>query len=306
MQQLVGLLNHYGIALVFGWVLLTRLGLPVPAVPLIVVAGSLTVSGRLAVADVLAASMLGNLLAESVWFQVGRRFGYRGLNYLCRLSLSPDLCVRQSETVVGRWGGLSLVAAKFIPGVSLLAAPMAGALRMRPLRFVAFQLAGAALWTLAYLLPGRWFSRQIAHLLGMLADAGTVASLALVLAIVLWLALRYWRRQALRKPGIARVSVAELRELMASGTAPIVIDVRSAAGRQVDNRRIPGALAIELEHIESATAAFARDSHVVLYCNCPNELSAAKAAERMAAQGFHRARPLAGGLEAWEAALPAE
>jgi membrane protein DedA with SNARE-associated domain/rhodanese-related sulfurtransferase len=299
MQQIVGVLNQYGALVVFVWVLLARLGLPLPSVPLIVVAGALTVSGKLAIVAVLGASVSANLIAEAAWFQAGRHYGYRGLQLLCRLSLSPDLCVRQSEAVVSRWGGLSLVAAKFLPGVSLLAAPMSGALGMKAGRFIGFQLLGSTIWSLAFLLLGRVGSRQIARLLDVMSDAGMAAAVALALVVIAWLGGRYWRRKASQMPGVARVSVAELRDLIRSGRDPAIIDVRSVAAQQMDRRRIAGAYAIPLENILTGTASFSKERHIVLYCDCPYEASAAKAAEIMRQQGFQLAKPLAGGIEAW-------
>ena len=130
MNDFVPLLASQGAALVFAATLATRLGAPVPAVPFLVVAGGLTVGGQLSVVAVVLAAVLGNILGDGVWFLAGRRWGYRVMRLLCRISLSPDSCVRRSESILGRWGGWSLIAAKFVPGVSVVAPPMAGALGM--------------------------------------------------------------------------------------------------------------------------------------------------------------------------------
>ena len=144
MNDLLDLLIHHEAALVLVVTFAARVGLPIPAAPLLVMAGGLAVGGLVSLPLVFASSVLANVLGDWVWFQAGRRFGYRVMAQVCRFSLSPDSCVRQSESLIARWGGSSLVAAKFVPGVSVVAAPMAGALGMSLPRFVWFDaLAGA-------------------------------------------------------------------------------------------------------------------------------------------------------------------
>jgi rhodanese-related sulfurtransferase len=124
----------------------------------------------------------------------------------------------------------------------------------------------------------------------------------LVVVLLALAALRYWRRQRfLRELEIPRIDVDELQALMEQGRDPIVIDVRSDASMQIDARRIPGAFSVHLHDIYARAAELARDREIVLYCNCPNEASAARAASMLVARGLHRARPLAGGLDAWVA-----
>ncbi|HEY1393267.1 MAG TPA: DedA family protein/thiosulfate sulfurtransferase GlpE [Methylibium sp.] len=304
MQQLVTLLIAHGVLLVFAVTLAARIGAPLPAAPLLVVAGGLAAGGDLSWGATLLASIAANIAGDGLWFEAGRRHGYRVLRLLCRISLSPDACVRQSESLIARWGGSSLIAAKFLPGVSVVAAPMAGALRMPVARFLGYELAAALLWTGAYLLLGVVFSSQIQQVLDAIASAGMVATAALALLLLVWGAARYWRRRsALRDATMARITVGELQALMRDGHDPVIIDVRSDAGTQVDARRIPGALLVPLERIHARAAELPRDREIVLYCNCPNEVSAVRAAQLLAAQGLERVRPLAGGLDAWSASI---
>src|SRR6478735_7792384 len=224
MNELLSLLASQGVVLVFLVTLATRLGAPVPAVPFLVVAGGLTVGGQLSFVAVVLAAVLGNILGDGVWFLAGRRWGYRVMRLLCRISLSPDSCVRRSESILGRWGGLSLVAAKFVPGVSVVAPPMAGALGMSSLRFLAFETAGALMWTAIFLALGWLFRDQIQSVLDTLSEAGGVAVVALVIALVVFVALRYWRRRVmLRLTGLPRVTGGELLGLMEGEPPPIVI-----------------------------------------------------------------------------------
>ena len=303
MHALVALLVAHGALIIFAVTLAARLGAPVPASPLLVVAGGLVIAGQLSIAAALGTSIAANIIGDGAWFLAGRRHGYRVMKLLCRISLSPDSCVRQSETLITRWGASSLIAAKFVPGISVIAAPMAGALGMSSSRFLAFEVVAAVAWTLAFMALGMVFSGQIQQVFDIMARTGGLATAALVLALGALVAVRYWRRRRfLRELNIPRIGVDELHALMAQGRDPLVIDVRSDVSTQIDARRIPGAISVPLRDIHAAGADLAPDREIVLYCNCPNEVSAAHAAGVLAARGFLRARPLAGGLDAWVAA----
>jgi membrane protein DedA with SNARE-associated domain/rhodanese-related sulfurtransferase len=307
MQGLIEILLQHGVLIVFAVTLAARIGAPLPASTLLVIAGGLTTSGSFAGSAVFAASLLANLLGDTVWFWGGRRYGQRVLRLLCRISISPDACVRQSESLILRWGGVSLIAAKFVPGVSVVAAPMAGALAMRWRRFVAFDLLAALLWTGVFMGLGRLFSRQIGQVLDALARAGALALVLLMALAAGALAWRFWRRLRTRRAlHMPRITVDTLAEMLQAGdgtpAAPLIIDVRSADSAGIDDRRLPGALRMDLHEIRTQAASLPRDREIVLYCNCPNEASAAQAAQWLLAHGFQRARPLAGGLDAWMAA----
>ncbi len=318
MHDLIALVIAHGAGLVFVVTLAARLGVPVPAAPLLVIAGALAVgtpNGAAGVASVAAFStfalaIVASILGDAAWFWAGRRHGYKVLKLLCRISISPDSCVRQSETFITRWGGASLVAAKFVPGVSVVAPPMAGALGMSALAFLGWETLAAAIWAAVLMALGVVFSAQIQQVLELLSTLGVAALeglAAAVLAYLVYLGWRTWRRRVfLRALTMARIEVADLRALLDGGHAPIIIDVRSDGGRAVDARRIPGAIAVALGDVEARVAELrtlaGAQREIVLYCNCPNEASAALAARVFANAGFTRARPLAGGLDAWVAA----
>jgi len=301
MPDLVDLVYQHGILLVFAATLAARIGAPVPAAPVLAVAGAAAVGAQGSLITLLAAAIVANLLGDGLWFWAGRHYGYQVLKLLCRISMSPDSCVRQSEAFIGRWGGSSLIAAKFVPGISVVAPPMAGALGMSTLAFVGFESLAALIWAGALLALGAAFSAQIRELLALMSTFGAFALAALAVLFVIYLGVRYLRRRAfLREVGMSRISVGELRELIEAGAQPVVIDVRSDVGRSLDARRIPGALGVDLAGLKRPLiATLPHDRDIVLYCNCPNEASAATAARLLASHGFTRVRPLAGGLEAW-------
>ena len=308
MASLIELVTRYGSLFVFAVTLGSRLGLPVPAAPLLVVAGGLLASGRLGWPAVLIASLAANLLGDAAWFYAGRWRGNRILRTLCRISLSPDTCVRQSEALVTRWGAGSLIAAKFLPGISVVAAPMAGALGMPLARFLLFDSFAALAWTGVFLYGGMVFAGEVQTALNLLAEAGGAAFGALLVAALAWLAWRYVRRaMAQRAAGMARIEPSELHRLISSATPPVVIDVRSGASRKLDGRRIPGALGLALGELRDRKSALPKGSEFVVYCDCPNDVSAVAAARILAGRGIARIRPLAGGLQAWaDAGLPLE
>jgi len=308
MRDLIPLLVAHGAAIVFAITLAARVGAPVPAAPLLVVAGGVGMSGRVSLAVVLLVSIVANVIGDAVWYQAGRWRGHRVMKLLCRISLSPDTCVRQSESILSRWGGSSLIAAKFLPGVSVVAAPMAGALGMTWQRFLAFAIVAALIWSAVFLALGMVFSRQIDDVLSVMTQFGTVT--ALVIAIVLGALIGYrWakRRMMLSDRYAPRISVHELRERMQRGDTPVVIDVRSQIPEYANEPRVPGALAYTLAQLPHVVRDLPRDREIILYCSCPNEASAVRGARILGEHGLHRTRALRGGLDAWleiEAASP--
>lgn len=307
MDDLVTLLSAQGAAVVFLATLATRLGAPVPAAPFLIVAGGLSVGGQVSFAAVLAAALAGNILGDGAWFLAGRRWGYRVMRLLCRISLSADSCVRRSEAILGRWGGLSLIAAKFVPGVSVVAPPMAGALGMSNARFLSYETVAALIWTLGFLMLGRLFHAAIQDVLSVLSNVGLTAAVVGTLVLAAFVAWRYRRRRiALAAEDIEQIEVGDLREAFAAGERPTLIDVRSAEGRALDPRAIPGAIGIGLRELPSQLAAFADGRELIVFCDCPNDESAIAAARVLMKAGSPRVRVLAGGLSAWAAAAAIE
>ena len=305
----------FGLTLVFLNVLLEQLGLPVPAIPTLVVAGALAANGKLPGLAVGAVAVAASLIGDSSWYLAGRAYGVRVMKLLCRISLTPDTCVSQTQASFERWGPRALVIAKFVPGLSMIAPPLAGATRMGFVRFIAFSGVGACLWVSAALLAGWLLRAQIANLLPRLSGiGGTVVVIVLVL-LGGYIAFKWWeRRRFYALLDMARINVDELYERMHGEPVPVVVDVRSSTARELERRRIPGALHMPVQEVEQHVRSLPRDREIILYCTCPNEASAAQAARVLARNGFRQVRPLRGGLDAWiaagyaveEVAVPAE
>jgi membrane protein DedA with SNARE-associated domain/rhodanese-related sulfurtransferase len=292
--------SPFGLAFVFFNVLIEQLGAPVPAVPTLIVAGALAAGGRLPAAELYVLAVTACAIADGTWYFAGRRYGNRVLKLLCRISLSPDACVSQTQALFERWGERALLVAKFIPGLAIIAAPLAGAMRMGTVRFAGFSILGSALWVGATLVVGALLRAQIGQLLPQAAHLGAPTLGVLLLLLAAYIAFKWWERRRLYAAlAMARISPAELRARIDDGAAPVVVDVRSPGARTLELRRIPGALYLPLPDVERGLGTLPRDREIIFYCNCPNEASAARAARLLMNHGFRRVRPLAGGLDAW-------
>ena len=300
---MLDLIARHGLALIFANVLLEQLGVPLPAIPTLIVAGALAADGTLSAPAVFGVAFAASMIGDCAWYIAGRRYGRRVMTTLCRISLSPDSCVRQTENHFARWGGLTLALGKFIPGLATIAPPLAGAMRIRWRSFLLLNGAGTALWAAGPIALGMLFYAQIERLVDRLQNMGVVALEAVGALLAAYVAFKWWeRRRFYRMLRMARITAEELRHLLDSGKPPVIIDVRSRAERELDPRSIPGARAFEVEELEKLIDSLPADRDVIFYCTCPNEASAARAAKRLIDRGYTRARPLRGGLDAWIAA----
>lgn len=267
MEEMTGLLAQYGLALVFVNVFLTQLGAPVPAIPTLVVAGALAQRGDLPAAIVLIVAVGASLLGDLPWFVAGRIYGSRAINVLCRVAIEPDTCVKQTETIFERWGAPSLIVAKFIPGFSIVAPPIAGAMRLGVLPFFVFSAMGALVWAGVAVAVGVIFHAQVDWIINWLAEMGSQAVLVIGTGLVLFIAFRWTERWLLiRWLRMARISADELKGRLQRADRPVVLDVRSNTARRLDPRRIPGAIMVEIAEPERHLAGVAPEREVVVYC----------------------------------------
>ena len=303
MQDLSQLIVHYGVALVFANVLLDQLGFPTPAIPVLLVAGALAADGKLSAPELFGVAVVATLIADLVWYAVGRHYGNRVMKALCRVSLTPDSCVSQTQTLFERWGINALLIANFIPGLATVAPPLAGATGVGWLRFLIFSALGAFLWAGAGLGVGMVFKEQIEYLLALFERMGALAVVVLGALFAAYVAYKWWERHRFfTMLRMARINVDELYRLIDTGAIPVIVDVRSQTARALEPRRIPGARHVPLGAVGQHVGDLPRDREIILYCTCPNEVSAAEAAKLLMNHGFTRVRPLHGGLEAWIAA----
>ena len=303
MDSLSELFREYGLASVFVVVLLEQIGAPIPALPVLLLAGAAATQDPLYGLYALVLAMVASTLGDLAWYAAGRRYGHRVLKTLCRVSLSPDSCVRQTENTFERRGAATLIVAKFLPGLSTVAPPVAGALGLRPGTFLIFNGAGAALWAGVGILAGLLFHGQIDWLLERTSELGGPALVIVAALLAAYIGWKWWERHRfLKSLEAARISVDELYAMMGRGEKLVILDVRSKTHRDLHGLRIPGALPFDLDAIDHVASGISPDHEVIVYCACPNDASAVNVAGILRRRGFKRVRPLAGGIDAWTAA----
>ena len=298
MHDIQTLLALYGGWLVFLNVLVEQAGLPVPAYPMLIAAGALAggTGGWLLVCLVAA---LACVLADTAWYVAGRRYGGRLLELVCKVSLSQDSCIRQTQKLYLRVGVRSLLVCKFMPGAGALSTAMAGLTGTPYRRFLAYDLAGSLIWVSSALLLGALFRDVVGDVLALLNTYGPLGLALLAFVLLVYVLTRGLRRWVLvrRLRRIPRLPPEELLRWQAAGRAPIVLDVRP--GIDATLPRIPGAIAVDLAAPLPDLPLAGQAGEIVVYCACPNEISAARLAARLRAAGYSGIWALQGGYDAW-------
>jgi membrane protein DedA with SNARE-associated domain len=299
MQHIVIFMERYGLLAVFVNVLLAESGLPLPAYPALITASAVAAGVGLQIPELVAVGVAATLIADLGWFWAAGRYGNRVLKLLCRVSLSPDSCVRQTRSVFGRVGPWSLLFAKFVPGLSNIAVSMSRITGTALPLFLLLDTLGALFFIGLPVALGRIFQNAIAQVLLTLGDLGRTGAMVVGLALTLFL-LGKWvqRHRFIRKLRMARISVDELKALIDGGGDPLILDVRSQAIRARDGY-IAGSLCAHPGEIDALVAGYDRNRDIIVYCACPNEASAALAARHLRRAGFKKIRPLLGGIDAW-------
>jgi membrane protein DedA with SNARE-associated domain/rhodanese-related sulfurtransferase len=300
MNEVSAFVSQYGEVVLFAMVFAEQIGLPLPAVPVLLAAGALAGAGKMDLTGAIVLSVMACMAGDLVWYELGRQRGRRALSLLCRISLEPDSCVRRTENFFTRHGVRSLILAKFIPGLSTLAPALAGLFRIRMQRFLLYNGLGAVLWTLAFIIPGYLLSDQIERLAEVAERLGIWLAFFFVAGIATYLVYKFVHRQlVLRELRIARITAEELKRMMDNGHELMVVDLRGALDHEADPYTIRGALRMTAEELEQRHHEIPRHQDVILFCACPNEATAAKMALLLRSKGVTRVRPLVGGIDAW-------
>ena len=255
-------------AVIFLYVFADQIGIPLPAVPALLAIGALAAVGKVNVGLALLSSVVASLLADTVWYALGRMRGSHVLRLLCKISLEPDSCVRRTEDVFLRYGVRSLIVAKFVPGLSTVAPPLAGMVGVGVPRFALYSALAALLWAATWGGLGYLAGDALQHVTDETGRLGTalgvlVAASVAVYVIVKWLQ----RRRFLRKLRIARISQDELKRDLDSGKPVLVVDLRSELDVAAAPFVIPGALRIAAEELERRHHDIPRDRDVIVYCS---------------------------------------
>jgi membrane protein DedA with SNARE-associated domain/rhodanese-related sulfurtransferase len=301
MDYVADLIEQYGIVIVFLNVALEQLGLPIPAYPTLVLASALIDPEKYSFALLLCTAVFGALISDVTWYFTGRKYGTKVMGKLCKLSLSPDTCVSQSQSLYLKFGAPALLICKFIPGFAAISSALAGSTGTKFITFLIMDGLGAAIWAGSALWLGSLFRTAIDDLMNILIEMGKWGTLLVAAALMFFIASKWWERQRfIRDLRMARITVEELNDLLLKGDTPVILDTR--ASYLIEEGWIPGAQFTTLEALDQLELKLKEDEPIILYCSCPNEVTAAKVAKALMSKGYSNVKPLAGGIDAWRAA----
>lgn len=266
MAQTFEFLIAHGYVVLFVVGFVEQIGLPFPALPFLLAAGALSIEGRLQLGWVIAMLVVSSLIADLIWYAIGRTRGLRVLNLICRVSLEPDSCVRRTEDLFARYGARALLVAKYVPGLNTAAPPLAGIFGMPLARFLLYDTIGALLWATGPTLVGCVFAEQLIDVLQWVSRVGGGAGLLAGLLVLYALFKFFQRHRFIRGLRIARVTPEELKARLDRGEDVVVVDLRHEVDVEADPERLPGALAVDPEEVESRLREVPSEREIVFYC----------------------------------------
>jgi membrane protein DedA with SNARE-associated domain/rhodanese-related sulfurtransferase len=294
---------NFGYTGIFACVFLEQIGVPIPAFPALLGAGALVAAGELNLPGCVAAAVLSSLLADGIWYGIGRSRGAKVLNLMCKLSWRPDTCVSKTKNAFSVLGSNTLLFAKFVPGLSTLAPPLAGITQVPLFRFVLYDSAGIVIWALVPLLAGAYLQKSFEALeeqaYSLVPYLPWICG-TLIVAVLVW---RYINRsrymKALRESSQSSISTDELKRLLDQDKDVVVLDVRDEVSAKAAPVLLPKARWIPYRTLEGRIGELPLDTAVIVYCDCPEDQGAIDAVGVLRRNGVIHARPLRGGLDEW-------
>jgi len=261
-------LERYSVIILPALAVFEQIGLPLPAVPALLVAGALAASGHLNLVLAIGAIVAVTLPVDLVWHELGRRRGARVLSNVCRLTLEPDVCVRRTQALFARFGVRTMLVAKFVPGLTTILPPLTGVFGVGRLTFALHDVAGTVLWAGFWTGIGFAFSDAIEQVVVQVASLGRAAGVVVAALLLGYVALKYLRRQLfLRRLRIARLSPEELRRKLDAGEDVAIIDLRTALDVAATPYAIPGSRWVPAEQLDDRLIVIPRDRELILYCS---------------------------------------
>jgi membrane protein DedA with SNARE-associated domain len=198
----VSWLSHHPALWMFVVTFGERLGFPIFISPLLLAAGAIVAMSPMRFWMILCATALPCLLGDAMWYELGRWKGRSVIRALCRISFVPDALEQKACTGLDRYHGVSLLWAKWVPGVAHLAPPVAGAARIPRLRFHLYNSLGSVIWIVVMLAAGvlsvRTFDWMRLFLHSAKWSLGLIAAGSIAMAIFGW-----WRRRQSRSASAA-------------------------------------------------------------------------------------------------------
>lgn len=267
MHEIIEFLIRHGYWVLFGFVFSEQLGLPIPAIPILLAAGALSKTGELSSMPSTLVAVIASLASDTLWYAAGRRRGGDVLRWLCRISLEPDSCVRKTEDLFSRHGSRSLLIAKFVPGLSTIAPPLAGVTRMKLLHFIVYDFLGSFLWSSVFIACGYFFSHQLEEVAAYAIRFGLALMIFMLLALAGYIVWKYVRRhQLLDELAVPRISTEELNAKMERGEDVFIVDLRHSMEFASNPATIPRALHLPIEDFDQRQNEIPRDREIVLFC----------------------------------------
>lgn len=261
------LLLHHGYALLFGYVLVVSLGVPIPVDPVFLLMGAQAGDHHYSFFLAIMAALTPAVLGDVLWYEIGRHRGRSVLKLLCKLSLEPDTCVRKTESAFSTRGSNALLFSKFIPGMGLASVTLAGISRMPLWQFLIADAAGCAVWASVYLTVGWLFHKQVDTIIGSLGLYGRRAGLVIAALLALYITYKYFQRwRFLRNLRVNRVTPEQVQELLASGCGLTIVDLRHPAEVERAGIKIPNAVVLRPEDLRSKSHEIPLEHEIILYC----------------------------------------
>jgi len=305
MAPLVAAIAQHGYSILFAFVFLEVIGFPLPAAPILLVAGGASAHGPLAPGASILTAISAMLLGDALMYIFGRYTGWWVLGVLCRLSISPESCILRSADAFYKRGRSVLVFAKFVPGINALAAPLSGSMKMPFRKFALFDLAGAMLYILTYWGAGYLFSDFLGAITRGYSQFSSFVAWTVAIFVACWIV--YRSLMAVRERKQIKVAKVSPRDVVKRSDSVAIYDVRSHGYYEANAKRIEGSTRFEPSALNQPSApALPRDKEIVLYCTCIREATSIKVARVLAERGYN-VSVLTGGLRAWKkAGLPTE
>jgi hypothetical protein len=208
------------------------------------------------------------VVSDLFWFYMGRRGGGKVLNFICRISLEPDSCVRRTSNTIGKHGPKILLVTKFVPGLNAVAAPLAGGGAVSLPKFLFYDLLGSILWCGTYLGLGYLFRGELEYIALFLGQFKWLLGLVLLVVIPIgYIAFKHRQRQKfVSEISMERIAPEELLKRINAGEQVVIVDLRHPLESLVEHTVLPNAIRILPEELEQRHHEIPRDREVVLYC----------------------------------------
>jgi membrane protein DedA with SNARE-associated domain len=269
MSDLVSSISHHGYIFLAIVCFAEAAGLPLPAALAILTAGAVAAYGDLHLYFVFGVGLLAMVLGDLILYFLGRVSGWALLGFLCRLSVNPETCILRSAEYFYRRGKMTLLFAKFIPGINAMSPPLAGSMKMRLGDFVLYDALGAAFYVGAYSLLGYLCSDFLRAITRGLRSAGFAAEVIFGAGLLAYAIYRIWLYRKYRLLDvIPRVPAEELAKRLASDAAKnmLIADVRSHGYYDADSERIAGSVRLEPNNLVEEIKNLPKDREIYLYC----------------------------------------